>query len=81
MPFTLPAVDASTFNPDGVAAGADGSLDVLDVLLPPPPHAATDAASATLPTAVSRRGALTQTFRKSIDISSKKKDMNNNHIL
>ena len=31
MPVTSPAVAASTFWPAGVAAGDDGSADVLDV--------------------------------------------------
>jgi hypothetical protein len=62
-------MEASTFNPAGVAAGADGSLDVLDVPLFPPPHATTDAASVTIPKTASNRGRLTQTFRECIDFS------------
>jgi len=68
-------VDASTFCPDGVAEGEDGSLDVLDVPLFPPPHAATVAASVMspkvprVPRSPRRWRALTQTFRKCIDFS------------
>jgi hypothetical protein len=59
VPFTSPAVAVSTFCPVGVAEGEDGSLDVLDVPLFPPPHAATVAASVMSPKA----------FRKCIDFS------------
>jgi len=53
-----------------VAEGDEGSLDVLDVpLLFPPPHAITDAASATVPRIASSREPLTETFRKCIDFS------------
>ena len=45
MPLTSPAVDASTFRPDGVAAGAEGSDEVFELL--PPPHAATEVARGT----------------------------------
>jgi len=68
VPLTSPAVPVSTFNPEGVADGADGSLEVLDVLLFPP-HAATEAASVTVPRAASSRGPLDQTFRECIDFS------------
>ena len=49
VPFTSPAVEASTFSPAGVAEGDDGSLDVLDVPLFPPPQATTEAASEQCP--------------------------------
>ena len=45
VPFTSPAVAASTFFPPPPAAAA-GAADVLDADSLPPPHAATDAASA-----------------------------------
>src|SRR5262245_64339096 len=63
VPVMLPAVAASTFCPSGVAAGADGSADWFEV--PPPPQAATVAASV-------RLSADTQTFRKNIDLSWRK---------
>jgi hypothetical protein len=69
VPLTLPAVDESTFMPDGVADGDEGSFDVFEVVLSPPPHAATEAASVTAPKTASRRGPLFQTFRECIDFS------------
>jgi hypothetical protein len=66
VPWTSPAMDASTFNPVGVPDGDDGSFDVL---LPPPPHATTAVASVTVPQSASSRGPLTQTFRRCIDFS------------
>jgi hypothetical protein len=71
---TLPAVLASTFKPSGVAAGADGSLEVDEGSLPPP-HATMNAASVTgartprvrLP--ARQRGMLTQTIRECIELS------------
>jgi hypothetical protein len=62
-------MEASTFNPVGVADGDDGLLDVLDVPLFPPPHATTEAVSVTVPRTANNRGPLTQTFRKCIDLS------------
>src|SRR6186997_682058 len=69
MPLTSPAVAVSTFRPDGVAAGAEGSDEVFELL--PPPHAATEAASA-------RPRAPTQMFRRRIDVSSHEKDQKYN---
>jgi hypothetical protein len=63
VPVTDPAFAVSTFCPAGVAAGEEGVADVLGVSVPPPPpHAATDAASVTprIPT---------QAFRRRIDLS------------
>jgi hypothetical protein len=57
--------------PAGVAEGDDGSLDVLDVPVFPPPHA-TDAASAIAPSDTMtgrKRRAVTQTFRECINVS------------